>query len=65
VVQRTGAGQEFDVSTFSGDLRNELGHSGKVLHVEDEGKSLTFTVGDGTAEVEIETFSGDVRVNRK
>ena len=36
-----------------------------MLHVEDEGKSLTFTVGDGTAEVEIETFSGDVRVNRK
>lgn len=49
--------------TFSGDLSNEFG-----LQVEDEegpGSTMHGKIGDGSASIEIESFSGDVELRKR
>jgi DUF4097 and DUF4098 domain-containing protein YvlB len=53
---------EFEVSTFSGDIDNDFGPEGKRTSKYAPGRELHFKAGAGSALVEIETFSGDVRL---
>ncbi len=56
---------EFDISTFSGDIRNDFGSDGERTSKYAPGSQLHFTTGSGKAEVRINTFSGDVRLEKK
>jgi hypothetical protein len=50
-------------STFSGDLRSDFGDVKKPEH--GPGSELQATVGAGGAKMNIETFSGDLRIRRQ
>lgn len=50
-------------STFSGDLRSDFGTVKKVEH--GPGSELQATTGAGNAKMNIETFSGDLRIRRQ
>lgn len=56
---------EFDIETFSGHIRNEFGPDGERTNRYGPGKRLDFTIGDGSAEVRINTFSGTVRLEKR
>lgn len=56
---------EFDIELFSGDLDNDFGPEAKRTSKFAPGKELRFTAGDGGADVEISTFSGDVRLVKR
>ncbi len=56
---------EFDVETFSGEIHDMFGHSAERTSKYAPGSELSFTEGDGDANVEIEAFSGDVKVRVK
>lgn len=56
---------EFNVTTFSGDIDNEFGGNGSRISKHAPGKELRFTVGSGGARVRIETFSGDVEIQKR
>ncbi len=60
-----GVDAEFDISTFSGDIRNDFGDEGKRTSKYAPGSQLRFSTGSGKAEVRINTFSGDVRLEKK
>jgi DUF4097 and DUF4098 domain-containing protein YvlB len=55
---------EFDVSTFSGDIQNDFGPPA-TKNKYGPGRELTFATGGGDAQVNINTFSGDVRLLKK
>lgn len=50
-------------SSFSGDLRSDFGQAEHNEH--GPGSELTARLGDGRAQVAIESFSGDVRIRRQ
>ncbi|RDJ00405.1 hypothetical protein DVT68_06285 [Dyella solisilvae] len=50
-------------STFSGDLRSDFGTVQKAEH--GPGSELRVTVGGGNGEMNIETFSGDLRIRKQ
>ncbi|WP_430391346.1 DUF4097 family beta strand repeat-containing protein [Dyella sp. 20L07] len=50
-------------STFSGDLRSDFGTARKVEH--GPGSELQTTVGGGNGKINVETFSGDLRIRRQ
>ena len=50
------------VSTFSGDF--QAGFPVRLNDTRNRGRRFTFTVGNGSARVELESFSGDIEVNR-
>ncbi|WP_199100987.1 DUF4097 family beta strand repeat-containing protein [Dyella sp. ASV21] len=50
-------------NTFSGDLRSDFGTVSKVEH--GPGSELRATVGGGNAKINIETFSGDLRIRKQ
>jgi len=52
----------FRVESFSGRIDNELGPRARSTGSFTPEKELDFTLGDGTARVSIETFSGDVEI---
>ena len=60
-----GAGADFDVSTFSGDIRNELGPEARRKSEHGPGMELRFQSGDGSARMYLKSFSGDVRIIKK
>ncbi len=53
---------EFDVSTFSGSIRNEIGREDGRSRRRGPGSELHFTVGDGSAHVNLSSFSGTVEL---
>jgi len=55
----------FEVNTFSGDIHNVFGEDGRRRSKHGPGEELSFTVGSGGADVRIETFSGDVMIERR
>lgn len=57
------ASAKLDASSFSGDLRSDFGTPKSDKN--SPGNSLDVRIGDGSATIKIETFSGDVRVRRK
>jgi DUF4097 and DUF4098 domain-containing protein YvlB len=50
-------------NTFSGDLRTDFGTVKKVEH--GPGSELQATVGAGNGKINVETFSGDLRIRRQ
>lgn len=55
---------EFQVSTFSGDIDNDFGPTGRRTSEYAPGRELEFSTGGGDARVRINTFSGDVELHR-
>ncbi|UCG89049.1 MAG: DUF4097 family beta strand repeat protein [Gemmatimonadota bacterium] len=51
------------VSTFAGDF--EAGFPITLTETWSQGKRFTFTVGDGSARIELESFSGSIRLRRR
>ena len=49
-------------STFSGDIRSDFGSVKEPEH--GPGSSLDATLGDGSAQVKLETFSGDIEIRK-
>jgi DUF4097 and DUF4098 domain-containing protein YvlB len=60
-----GIGAVFSVSTFSGDIVNELGPAAEKTSKWTPGKELSFTTGSGGARVTVETLSGTVNIRKK
>jgi DUF4097 and DUF4098 domain-containing protein YvlB len=58
-------GAEFSVSTFSGDIVNELGPPAEKASPWAPGKELSFTSGSGGARITVETLSGAVNIRKK
>lgn len=56
---------EFEISTFSGDVDNDFGPRAHRSSEYGPGKELSFTTGDGKARIKINTFSGDIRLQKK
>jgi DUF4097 and DUF4098 domain-containing protein YvlB len=60
-----GLGAEFSVSTFSGDIVNELGPAAEKASKWTPEKELSFTTGSGGARITVETLSGAVNIRKK
>jgi DUF4097 and DUF4098 domain-containing protein YvlB len=60
-----GFGAEFSISTFSGEITNELGPAAGKASEWTPAKELRFTTGSGGARVEVETLSGAVRILKR
>lgn len=56
-----GAGATISVSTFTGDFDAEIPVQ---LTEQSKGRRFSFTLGSGSARVELESFSGDIRLAR-
>jgi DUF4097 and DUF4098 domain-containing protein YvlB len=54
----------FEVSTFNGDIKSDFGGTPERTDPNEPGMKLDATAGGGDASVDIETFSGDVRIQR-
>jgi DUF4097 and DUF4098 domain-containing protein YvlB len=55
---------DFSVTTFSGDIRNELGPAAHPTSRHTTEKELTFSTGGGGANVTVETLSGSIVLRR-
>jgi DUF4097 and DUF4098 domain-containing protein YvlB len=55
----------FDVQSFSGSIRNELGAGGSSSSRGRPGQRVDFEAGDGDGLVTIDTFSGSVRIRTR
>jgi DUF4097 and DUF4098 domain-containing protein YvlB len=55
----------FEVSTFSGDIRNSFGARSERRNEHGPGEDLRFTTGNGGALITVKTFSGDVELERR
>jgi DUF4097 and DUF4098 domain-containing protein YvlB len=55
----------FDVTTFSGDIKNQFGQEAVRTSRFVPGEVLQFETGGGSARVKISSFSGDVEINKK
>ena len=61
VVLPKGSGAKVRAETFSGDIRSPVG---RVEHEEHgPGSTLDARLGDGRAEIDLESFSGDIRIS--
>jgi DUF4097 and DUF4098 domain-containing protein YvlB len=60
-----GTAADFTVTTFSGDIRNELGPSPHRTSRHTPEKELTFSTGGGGANVTVETLSGAIVLRRR
>jgi len=60
-----GLAAEFSVSTFSGDITNELGPAAEKSSRWTPEKELSFTTGSGGARVTVETLSGAVHIRKR
>jgi hypothetical protein len=56
---------DFTVTTFSGDIRNELGPAAQSASRHTTEKELTFSTGGGGANVTVETLSGSIVLRRR
>jgi DUF4097 and DUF4098 domain-containing protein YvlB len=55
----------FDLSTFSGNLESEFGGTAMRTSRYAPGKTMEFTAGSGSAEVTVESFSGNVSIRKQ
>ena len=60
-----GLGAEFSVSTFSGDITNDLGPAAQKSSKWTPEKELSFTTGSGGARITVETLSGAVHIRKR
>ena len=58
-------GADFEVHTFSGDIRNEFGHEARRTSEYGPGRELEFSNGDGSARVYVKTLSGEIRLLKR
>jgi DUF4097 and DUF4098 domain-containing protein YvlB len=56
---------EFSIESFSGEIHDAFGHQAHRTSKYAPGSELEFTEGDGSATVEIEVFSGDVKIKQR
>jgi len=56
---------DFEIETFSGDIKDAFGHEAHKTSKYAPGKELDFETGGGSARVRISTFSGDVIIKKK
>ncbi len=56
---------EFEASTFDGKIANEFGPKARRTSQYTPGRELEFTNGDGEASVELNSFSGDIKILKK
>lgn len=56
---------DFSISSFSGDIKNEFGAAAKKVSKWTSEKELTFSTGDGGADVSIETLSGGIELRKR
>jgi DUF4097 and DUF4098 domain-containing protein YvlB len=55
----------WEISSFSGEINNDFGPAAKRTSKYAPGKWLEFSTGSGSADVSIETFSGNVYLRKK
>lgn len=55
----------FEVTTFNGGIDNDFGQKAHRTSRYAPGRELEFTNGDGDAQVEINSFNGDVRIKKQ
>jgi DUF4097 and DUF4098 domain-containing protein YvlB len=55
----------FEVTTFNGGIDNEFGQKARKTSRYAPGRELEFSNGDGDAEVEMNSFNGDIRIKKK
>ena len=53
---------KFEVQTFSGDIENRLGPAARKTNRYTSERELKFTLGDGSADIELQSFSGTVAI---
>ncbi len=58
-------GADFEISTFSGDITNELGPAAPKKGRHSPEKELSFTVGSGGAKVTVQTLSGGIHLRKR
>ncbi|MBU8871650.1 MAG: DUF4097 domain-containing protein [Gemmatimonadales bacterium] len=56
---------DFEAHTFSGDIETDFGYEGEKTSKYLPGQELEFSTGGGGADVEINTFSGDINIRKK
>jgi len=56
---------EFDISTFSGNIDNDVGPTARETSKYTPEKELSFSTGSGGARVSIESFSGSIRIKTR
>jgi len=59
------AAADYEVSTFSGSIANELGPEAKRTSEYGPGRELSFSTGGGGARVAVSSFSGSVRLRKR
>jgi DUF4097 and DUF4098 domain-containing protein YvlB len=60
-----GVSADFSISTFSGEITNDLGPAPKSKNRWTSEKDLTFTTGSGGADVSVQTLSGCIRLRKR
>jgi hypothetical protein len=60
-----GIDADFDVSTFSGRIVNALGPEAQRTSEYAPGYELHFSLGSGSADIDISSFSGDITIRNK
>ena len=55
----------FEANTFNGDIETDFGYEGSRTSKYLPGQELEFTTGGGGADVEINTFSGDINIRKQ
>jgi DUF4097 and DUF4098 domain-containing protein YvlB len=60
-----GVNAGFSIGTFSGSIHDGFGHEAERTDEHAPGRELRFTQGSGGAEIEIESFSGDVVIRKQ
>jgi DUF4097 and DUF4098 domain-containing protein YvlB len=63
VAMQEGVNGTFSVSTFSGNL--DTAFPVTVTGTRRRGRPFSFTLGDGSARVELQSFSGDIELTRR
>ena len=56
---------DFSISTFSGEITNDLGPSPKSKSRWTSEKDLTFSTGSGGADVSVQTLSGCIHLRKR
>jgi DUF4097 and DUF4098 domain-containing protein YvlB len=65
LVLPAGIGADFSISTFSGEIVNELGPAAVKAHRFTPQKELSFTAGAGGAQISVETLSGTIQIRKR
>jgi len=56
---------DFDISSYSGSIETEFGFEGRSVERYTPEQVAEFTLGSGAADVEIETFAGNVKIRKQ